>query len=201
MSSCRRWRAPRVCAPASRRRGRASAGASRPGAERLQGEPVEPEVAPAALVAGADARTRSTANCRSVRSVVVPPGEIDLPPLDAHLLPVAGEREVRAAEPPDVVAGRIDELDFEVVAPRLAAHPERDLVVIGQTRRQTRASPQHSRRYSRDRTRARARRAFDAAWRSWTDALTPSEASDFHARDIVHLVEVADRRAAAVAAQ
>ncbi len=43
---------------------------------------------------------------------------------------------VRAAVPPDVVAGRIDELHLEVVAPGLGPHPERNFVVLGELRRQ-----------------------------------------------------------------
>ena len=52
------------------------------------------------------------------------PREVDLALLDPDLLPFARKLEVGPAEPPDVVAARVDELDLELVGRRVAPNVE-----------------------------------------------------------------------------
>ncbi len=68
-----------------------------------------------------------------------PPGEAELPLLDGDALPIAGPGEVAPHHPPDVVAGGVQQLEFQVVRRRRAPDPEGDLVVGGQV--QVEAAP------------------------------------------------------------
>jgi hypothetical protein len=65
-----------------------------------------------------------------------PPGELELPLLDAHALPLVREREVAALEPPDVVAARVEQLELKIVDARVTADFERKLVIVGKPDRQ-----------------------------------------------------------------
>src|SRR5262245_5182245 len=57
------------------------------------------------------------------------PGERNLTFLDLDLLPLAWERKVTVAGPPDVLTARVDELEFQIVHRRLATYVKRELVV------------------------------------------------------------------------
>ena len=64
------------------------------------------------------------------------PGEFDLSLANPDLSPLARKREIRAIEPPDVVASRVGQLELEIVDRRVGAHVKRDLVIGGQVERQ-----------------------------------------------------------------
>ncbi len=122
-------------------------GALRP--QRLQRQAIEPQAPVAAFVArGEHELDRLELPQRAIGRRT--PREVDLPPLDPHLLPVAGELMVRAAEPPDVVAGRIDELHLEVVAPGLGRASRTKSRSPRAASSAAGGSPLHSRRCWRD---------------------------------------------------
>ncbi len=85
----------------------------------------------AAIAAGADdeldrgGMAQRVVGCR-------PPGEFDLAPAHADLLPVAAEFEVGPVVPPDVLAARIDEFELQCVDGCLATNPETQFEVVGQ---------------------------------------------------------------------
>ena len=65
-----------------------------------------------------------------------PPGLGDLAALDDELGPAVGEVVARRLFPPDVFGRGVGQLDLEGVDRPGAAHPEADLVIIGQVERQ-----------------------------------------------------------------
>src|SRR5205823_1730263 len=64
------------------------------------------------------------------------PGEVQAGLADGHPLPLPREDVVALVAPPDVLAARVDELELEIVGPRLAPQPERERVVLGERERE-----------------------------------------------------------------
>src|SRR5262249_60888946 len=93
----------------------------------LELESVDP-YRPLAAVAAGDRELDRAHPLRHRRSS---PGERDPRLADRDLLPLGRERVVALHPPPDVLTGRVDELELEVVARRLAAELEREGVVFG----------------------------------------------------------------------
>ncbi len=58
------------------------------------------------------------------------PGLVDLPLLEADRAPLLGKVVARPVDPPHVVAAGVDQLELQVVARRIAAQLERELVVV-----------------------------------------------------------------------
>src|SRR5439155_10565285 len=100
-----------------------------------QGEPADKYRSAAAAAPGVDHeldRRRMPQRAVAGRA----PSELDLALLDFYKPPLARELVVGSVEPPHIVAGRIDELDLQLVHGRLGAQVERDLVVRRQIERQ-----------------------------------------------------------------
>ena len=77
-------------------------------------------------------RSRSRSRPRASAPPAAPHASVIARLADRHLLPLGGEREVALDPPPDVLAGRVDQLELEVVARRLAAQLEGEGVVLRQ---------------------------------------------------------------------
>src|SRR5262249_3173890 len=93
----------------------------------LELEIVDPYRSLAAVAAG----DRELDRAHPLRHRRSSPGERDPRLADRDLLPLGRERVVALHPPPDVLTGRVDELDLEVVARHLAAELEREGVVFG----------------------------------------------------------------------
>ena len=81
------------------------------------------------------------------------PGELDLAAADPQRLPVGGELEGVAMEPPDVAPGRIGELELELVRRRRAAHLRSGAPSSTASRAGTPCAPRRSRRRRGSRSR------------------------------------------------
>src|SRR5207247_1570605 len=102
---------------------------------RLEAEVADPDRAAAAL----PRRDRELDGAHLLRLAAAgrTPREVQARLADGHPLPLPRKDAVALVAPPDVLAARVDELELEVVGPRLAPQPERERVVLGKRERDT----------------------------------------------------------------